>query len=95
MTELFVVASALKYSGIAGHSPTGLWVNSIVTVAAAVAQPPCLAAIMPPAKLGSEKADRGPYRRSPSPRRATILSRRISPPHPQGTTAVDFSATMS
>jgi hypothetical protein len=45
LTELFVVASALKYSGIAGHSPAGLWVNSIATVAAAVAQPPCLAAI--------------------------------------------------
>jgi hypothetical protein len=40
LTELFVVASALKYSGIAGHSPAGLWVNSIVTIDAAVAQPP-------------------------------------------------------
>ena len=46
MTELFVVASALKYRGIAGPSPAGLWVNSIVTVAAAVVQPPCLAAMV-------------------------------------------------
>ena len=38
LTELFVVASVLKYSGIAGPSPAGLWANSIVTVAAAVAQ---------------------------------------------------------
>jgi hypothetical protein len=38
--RLFVVASALKYSGIAGHSPADLWANSIVTVAAAVAQHP-------------------------------------------------------
>jgi hypothetical protein len=45
LTELFVVASGLKYSSIAGHDPAGLWVNSIATVAAAVAQPPCLAAI--------------------------------------------------
>jgi hypothetical protein len=43
LTELFVVASGLKYSSIAGHGPAGFWVNSIVTVAAAVAQPPCLA----------------------------------------------------
>jgi hypothetical protein len=43
--RLFVVASALKYSGIADHGPASFWVNSIVTVAAAVAQPPCLAAI--------------------------------------------------
>jgi hypothetical protein len=27
--RLFVVASALKYSGIAGHGQAGLWVNSI------------------------------------------------------------------
>jgi hypothetical protein len=45
LTELFVVASGPKCSGIAGHGPAGFWVNSIVTVAAAVAQPPYLAAI--------------------------------------------------
>jgi len=39
LTELFVVASGLKYSSIAGHGPAGFWVNSIVTVAAEVAQP--------------------------------------------------------
>jgi hypothetical protein len=39
LTELFVVASGLKYNSIAGHGPAGFWVNSIVTVAAAVAQP--------------------------------------------------------
>jgi len=45
LTELFVVASGLERSGVAGHGPAGFWVNSIVTVAAAVAQPPRLAAI--------------------------------------------------
>jgi hypothetical protein len=35
--ELFAVAGALKYSGIASHSPASLWVNSIVTVAVAMA----------------------------------------------------------
>ena len=38
LIELFVVLSAPKYSGIAGPSPAGLSVNSIVTVAAVVAQ---------------------------------------------------------
>jgi hypothetical protein len=40
VSELFVVASALKYRGIASHSPADLRVNSIATVDAAVAQPP-------------------------------------------------------
>ena len=40
LTELFVVASGLKYGGISGHGPAGFRVNSIVTVAAAVAKPP-------------------------------------------------------
>jgi hypothetical protein len=30
LTEQFVLASGLKYSGIAGHGPAGFWVNSIV-----------------------------------------------------------------